>query len=98
MDRQGIYLFSLAGSEVGCSVDEPEEFLVDDPDEVPWLAELFNSACVSAPSVMRSSQWAGLSHRETPHTMRTYDCHLIIECAVFIFSCHYGNETGERTL
>lgn len=92
-------MFPLTGAEFGLSVDEPEEFLVDDSDEVPWLVELLNSACVSAPSVMRSSHWAGLSHRETQHNMRrSYDCHLIIECALFILSCHYGNETGERTL
>lgn len=74
-------MFPLTGAEFGSSVDEPEEFLVDDPNEVPWLVELLNDACVSAPSVMRSSGWAGLSRREMPHNIRLYDCHLIIECA-----------------
>ncbi|XP_029693117.1 FERM domain-containing protein 6 isoform X2 [Takifugu rubripes] len=47
--------------EFELSVDEPEEFLVDDPDEVPWLAELLKSAPVSAPLVMRSSRWAAVT-------------------------------------
>lgn len=64
-----ICVFPLNGAEFELSVDEPEEFLVDDPDEVPWLAELLNSAPVSAPLVMRSSRWAGSSQSQTPHNM-----------------------------
>lgn len=62
-------VFPLTGAEFELSVDEPEEFLVDDPDEVPWLAELLNRAPVSAPLVMRSSRWAGSSQSQTPHSM-----------------------------
>lgn len=47
-------VFPLTVAEFVLSVDEPEEFLVDDPDEVPWLAKSLNSAPVSAPLVMRS--------------------------------------------
>lgn len=90
-------MFPLAGAEFGLSVDEPEEFLVDDPDEVPWLAELLKGARVGAPSAMRSAHWAGLSQREMPRE-RTYDCHLITERALSILSCHHGNERGERAL
>lgn len=67
-------VFPLTGAEFELSVDEPEELLVDDPGEVPWLAELLNSAPVNAPPVMRSSRWAGSSHSQTSHnTERSKD-------------------------
>lgn len=56
--------------EFGLSVDDPGEVLVDDPNEVPWLFELLNGVCVSVPSVMRTSHWAGLSQREATHKMK----------------------------
>ena len=40
-------------------MDEPEEFLIDNPAEVSWLAELLHGASVDGPSVLPSSYWAG---------------------------------------
>lgn len=73
-------------AEFELSVDEPEEFLVDDPDEVPWLAELLNSAPVSAPLVMRSSRWAGSSQSQTPHNMDDRKMLMIEQLNVFCSS------------
>ncbi|XP_030257134.1 FERM domain-containing protein 6-like isoform X3 [Sparus aurata] len=42
-------------------VDEPEEFLVDNPAEVSWLAELLHGASVDGPSVLPSSYWAAVT-------------------------------------
>lgn len=44
-------------AEIELCVDEPEEFLVDNPDELPWLAERLNS--IGRPLTMPSSHWAG---------------------------------------
>lgn len=40
-------------------VDEPEEFLVDNPAEVSWLGELLRGASADGPLVLPSSYWAG---------------------------------------
>lgn len=40
-------------------VDESEELLVDDPDEVSWLAELLHHAAINRPPLFPPPQWAG---------------------------------------
>lgn len=40
---------------------EPEELLVDDPDEVSWLAELLHHVPVHGRSSLPLPQWAGKS-------------------------------------
>lgn len=52
-------MFLLNVAELELCVDEPEEFLVDNPAEVPWLAELLQGASVSGQLVLPSSHWAG---------------------------------------
>ncbi|XP_051274650.1 FERM domain-containing protein 6-like [Dicentrarchus labrax] len=42
-------------------VDEPEEFLVDNPAEVPWLAELLHGASADGPLMLPSSYWAAVT-------------------------------------
>lgn len=42
-----------------CSEPEPGEVFVDDPAEVPWLAELLHSVSVDGPALFPSSYWAG---------------------------------------
>lgn len=46
-------------AEFELCVDEPEEFLVDNPAEVSWLAELLHGASVDGSLVLPSSYWAG---------------------------------------
>ncbi|XP_038591890.1 FERM domain-containing protein 6-like isoform X2 [Micropterus salmoides] len=48
-------------SEVELCVDEPEEFFVDNPAEVLWLAELLHGASVDGPLVLPSSYWAAVT-------------------------------------
>lgn len=55
--REVMFCVSLAEFEL--SVDEPEELLVDDPDEVSWLAELLSNVPVSGPPMFPFSHWAG---------------------------------------
>lgn len=55
----GRIVYFLTVSEFEFCVDEPEEFLVDNPAEVSWLAELLHGASVDGPSVLPSSYWAG---------------------------------------
>lgn len=40
-------------------VDESVELLVDDPDEVSWLAELLHDAPIDGPQLFSLPQWAG---------------------------------------
>lgn len=40
-------------------VDESVELLVDDPDEVSWLAELLRDAPIDRPQLFSLPQWAG---------------------------------------
>lgn len=40
-------------------MDEPEELLVDNPAEVPWLANLLHGVSVSGHLMLPSSHWAG---------------------------------------
>ncbi|KAE8284084.1 FERM domain-containing protein 1 [Larimichthys crocea] len=46
-------------TEFELCVDEPQEFFVDDPAEVLWLAELMHAASVGGPQV--SSPWAAVT-------------------------------------
>lgn len=48
--------------EVELCVDEPEEVLVDDPDEIPWLAELSRGVSVDGPLGFQSFCWEGWSN------------------------------------
>ncbi|KAM8730651.1 FERM domain-containing protein 6-like [Acanthopagrus schlegelii] len=50
-----------SATEFEVCVDEPEEFLVDNPAEVSWLAELLHGASVEGPSVLPSSYWAAVT-------------------------------------
>lgn len=52
-------MFCVSLAEFELSVDEPEELLVDDPDEVSWLAELLSDVAVSGPPMFPFSHWAG---------------------------------------
>lgn len=56
---RGYNVFLLTVAEVELCVDEPEEFFVDNPAEVLWLAELLHGASVDGPLVLPSSYWAG---------------------------------------
>ncbi|KAM3591729.1 uncharacterized protein V6R79_006573 [Siganus canaliculatus] len=51
--------FSLWEFEM--SVDEPDEFLVDDPAEVSWLAELLRDEPVNEALALPSSYWAAIT-------------------------------------
>ncbi|XP_073345256.1 FERM domain-containing protein 6-like [Pagrus major] len=53
-------------------VDEPEEFLVDNPAEVSWLAELLHGASVDGPSALPSSYWAAVT-MEMKQVLRSRD-------------------------
>lgn len=59
VDTLRISVYFLTASEFEFCVDEPVEFLVDNPAEVSWLAELLHGASVDGPSVLPSSYWAG---------------------------------------
>ncbi|KAM9336907.1 FERM domain-containing protein 6-like [Symphorus nematophorus] len=48
-------------TEFELCVDEPEEFFVDNPAEVWWLAELLHGASVNGPLVLPSSCWAAVT-------------------------------------
>ncbi len=54
-------MFLLTVAELELCDDELEEFLVDNPAEVSWLAELLYSVSVDGPLVLPSSNWAGES-------------------------------------
>ncbi|XP_045925725.1 FERM domain-containing protein 6-like [Micropterus dolomieu] len=57
----GYNVFLLTVAEVELCVDEPEEFFVDNPAEVLWLAELLHGASVDGPLVLPSSYWAAVT-------------------------------------
>ncbi|XP_044033940.1 FERM domain-containing protein 6-like isoform X2 [Siniperca chuatsi] len=48
-------------TEFELCVDEPEEFFVDNPAEVSWLAELLHGASVDGPLVLPSSYWTAVT-------------------------------------
>lgn len=52
-------MFCVPDAELELWVDESEELLVDDPDEVPWLAELLRDAPFTGPLLFSLPQWAG---------------------------------------
>ncbi|XP_026207658.1 FERM domain-containing protein 6-like [Anabas testudineus] len=56
--------------ELELCVDEPEETFVDNPAEVPWLAELLRGASVNGHLVLTSSDWAAVT-MEMKQVLRT---------------------------
>ncbi len=50
-------MFLLTVAEFELCVDEPEEFFVDNPAEVSWLAELLRGASADGPLAL--PYWAG---------------------------------------
>uniref|UniRef100_UPI0037E922D6 FERM domain-containing protein 6-like n=1 Tax=Semicossyphus pulcher TaxID=241346 RepID=UPI0037E922D6 len=83
----------VSNTEFEMCVDEPEEFLVDDPAEVSWLAELLPDG----PLLLPSSYWAGWFKNRSKISLminRSFDEHHIIIMCSFIISCHHGNEAG----
>lgn len=52
-------LHTVSEADLELWVDESVELLVDDPDEVSWLAELFHRAPIDRPQLFSLPQWAG---------------------------------------
>lgn len=52
-------MFNVSAADLELWVDESVELLVDDPDEVSWLAELLHDAPVDRPQLFSPPQWAG---------------------------------------
>lgn len=52
-------MFHVPEADLELWVDESEELLVDDPDEVSWLAELLHNAPSNGPPLFSLPQWAG---------------------------------------
>lgn len=49
----------MSMTETELLLDETEEVFVDDPAEVPWLAELLHGVSVDGPLMLPSPHWAG---------------------------------------
>lgn len=56
-DTLSLSVFLLTVAEFELCVDEPEEFFVDNPAEVSWLAELLRGASADGPLAL--PYWAG---------------------------------------
>lgn len=54
-----ISVFMSAMADFELCVDEPEEEFVDNPADVPWLAELLHGAFLNGALALPSSYWAG---------------------------------------